>query len=139
LSRWLARFVYAYIRLASVWGRSRGCYRGLCYLRCFYAVELSRSPVCVFPCFFCFCLVLKDDCVARAWFRWEELVLKSFRDSDFVDTLLELFLDCAEVDRVEFRAASIDANSSLVVTSGLGDGRFLGLGIYGYPLDLVRW
>jgi hypothetical protein len=36
------------------------------------------------------------------------------------------------------RAASVDANSSLVVKSGLGDGRFLRAGRYGYLLGLVR-
>jgi hypothetical protein len=63
----------------------------------FSLLLMSRNPVCVFPRFLRLCLVLEYDFDARAWSRSEELDPKSFRDPDFVDTLLELFLGCAEV------------------------------------------
>ena len=82
----------------------------------------------VFPCFFYLRLVLEDNLDPFAGSRSEELDLKPLSSSYLVDAFLQFFLNDAEVGRADLRAAGVDANSSLVIVDGLGNGRSLRAG-----------
>jgi hypothetical protein len=66
------------------------------------------------------------------------LDLKPFGNCCLIDALLQLILDRLVIGDVDFCAASVDTNSSLVMTNGLQVWRFLRAGRDGYLPRLVQ-